>query len=143
MRVLSWGAAPASDSLLRDMSELFPGTQIYAAFGQTEMSPVTCMLLAQDAIRKLGSVGKVIPTVAARVVDEDMNDVPVGHVGENIYCAEVENVLAGHPAIVPHRTAGAVQTSEGARDRRRVAAQPGWQSILNGTARTIWKCENE
>ena len=58
--------------------ETFPGTQIYAAFGQTEMSPVTCMLLAQDAIRKLGSVGKVIPTVAARVVDENMNDVPVG-----------------------------------------------------------------
>ena len=112
---------------------------------------------AEDAIRKLGSVGKVIPTVAARVVDEDMNDVPVGQVGEivyraptlmagywnnpkataeafaggwfhsgdlvrqdeegyvwvvdrkkdmiisggeNIYCAEVENVLAGHPAIV-------------------------------------------
>ena len=75
LRVLSWGAAPASDTLLRDMSEMFPGTQIYAAFGQTEMSPVTCMLLAQDAIRKLGSVGKVIPTVAARVVDDDMNDV--------------------------------------------------------------------
>jgi fatty-acyl-CoA synthase len=157
LRVLSWGAAPASDTLLRDMSETFPGTQIYAAFGQTEMSPVTCMLLAQDAIRKLGSVGKVIPTVAARVVDENMNDVPVGQVGEivyraptlmagywhnpkataeafaggwfhsgdlvrqdeegyvwvvdrkkdmiisggeNIYCAEVENALAGHPAIV-------------------------------------------
>jgi fatty-acyl-CoA synthase len=157
LRVLSWGAAPASDTLLRDMSELFPGAQIYAAFGQTEMSPVTCMLLAQDGIRKLGSVGKVIPTVAARVVDDNMNDVQVGQVGEivyraptlmagywnnpkataeafaggwfhsgdlvrqdeegyvwvvdrkkdmiisggeNIYCAEVENVLAGHPAIV-------------------------------------------
>jgi fatty-acyl-CoA synthase len=157
LRVLSWGAAPASDTLLRDMSETFPGTQIYAAFGQTEMSPVTCMLLAQDAIRKLGSVGKVIPTVAARVVDENMNDVPVGQVGEivyraptlmagywnnpkataeafaggwfhsgdlvrqddegyvwvvdrkkdmiisggeNIYCAEVENALAAHSAIV-------------------------------------------
>ncbi|MBE1550898.1 fatty-acyl-CoA synthase [Mycobacterium sp. OAS707] len=157
LRVLSWGAAPASDTLLRGMAETFPGTQIYAAFGQTEMSPVTCMLLAQDAIRKLGSVGKVIPTVAARVVDENMNDVPVGQVGEivyraptlmagywnnpkataeafeggwfhsgdlvrqddegyvwvvdrkkdmiisggeNIYCAEVENALAAHPAIV-------------------------------------------
>ena len=156
LRVLSWGAAPASDTLLRDMAETFPGTQILAAFGQTEMSPVTCMLLGEDAIRKLGSVGKVIPTVAARVVDEDMNDVPVGQVGEivyraptlmagywnnpkataeafaggwfhsgdlvrqddegyvwvvdrkkdmiisggeNIYCAEVENVLAAHPAI--------------------------------------------
>jgi fatty-acyl-CoA synthase len=157
LRVLLWGAAPASDTLLRAMSETFPGSQILAAFGQTEMSPVTCMLLADDAIRKRGSVGKVIPTVTARVVDDNMNDVEVGQVGEivyraptlmegywnnprataeafaggwfhsgdlvrqdeegyvwvvdrkkdmiisggeNIYCAEVENVLAGHPAIV-------------------------------------------
>ena len=157
LRVMSWGAAPAPDALLRQMSEIFPGTHILAAFGQTEMSPVTCMLLGDDAIRKRGSVGKVIPTVTARVVDENMNDVPVGEVGEivyraptlmsgywnnpeataeafaggwfhsgdlvrmdedgyvwvvdrkkdmiisggeNIYCAEVENVLAGHSQIV-------------------------------------------
>jgi len=157
LRNLSWGAAPASDTLLRQMAQAFPGCRILAAFGQTEMSPVTCMLPGEDAIRKLGSVGKVIPTVAARIVDENMNDVPVGEVGEivyraptlmagywnkphataesfaggwfhsgdlvrsdaegyiwvvdrkkdmlisggeNIYCAEVENVLAAHPAIV-------------------------------------------
>jgi fatty-acyl-CoA synthase len=157
LRVLTWGAAPASDTLLRQMADTFPGSQILAAFGQTEMSPVTCMLLGADAIRKLGSVGKVIPTVSARIVDDDMNDVAVGQVGEivyraptlmagywnnpeataeafsggwfhsgdlvrqddegyiwvvdrkkdmiisggeNIYCAEVENVLAAHPAII-------------------------------------------
>ncbi len=157
LRVMSWGAAPAPDALLRQMSATFPGTQILAAFGQTEMSPVTCMLLGEDAIRKRGSVGRVIPTVAARVIDENMNDVPVGEVGEivyraptlmscywnnpeataeafaggwfhsgdlvrmdsdgyvwvvdrkkdmiisggeNIYCAELENVLTSHPDIV-------------------------------------------
>ena len=94
LRVLSWGAAPASDTLLREMAQTFPGTQILAAFGQTEMSPVTCMLLGEDAIRKLGSVGKVIPTVAARVVDDDMNDVPVGQVGEIVYRAPT--LMAGY-----------------------------------------------
>ena len=156
LRVMSWGAAPASDTLLKQMSQTFPDAQILAAFGQTEMSPVTCMLLGEDAIRKQGSVGRVIPTVSARVVDEGMVDVAVGEVGEiiyraptlmsgywnnpqataeafaggwfhsgdlvrmdedgyvwvvdrkkdmiisggeNIYCAELENVLAGHPRI--------------------------------------------
>ena len=55
---------------------------------------MTCMLLGDDAIRKLGSVGKVIPTVAARVVDENMNDVPVGQVGEIVYRAPT--LMAGY-----------------------------------------------
>jgi len=52
------------------------------------------MLLAQDAFRRLGSVGKVIPTVAARVVDDEMNDVPVGQVGEIVYRAPT--LMAGY-----------------------------------------------
>ena len=87
LRTMSWGAAPASDTLLREMAQTFPNTQILAAFGQTEMSPVTCILRGEDAIRKLGSVGTVIPTVTARVVDENMNDVGVGEVGEIVYRA--------------------------------------------------------
>src|SRR5690606_37325625 len=80
--------------LLQEMTEVFPGTKIFAAFGQTEMSPVTCMLLAEDAVRKLGSVGKVIPTVAARIVDDTMNDVPGGEVGEIVYRAPT--LMAGY-----------------------------------------------
>jgi fatty-acyl-CoA synthase len=107
LRTLSWGAAPASDTLLRDMAQTFPGTQILAAFGQTEMSPVTCMLLGDDAIRKLGSVGKVIPTVSARIVDDHMNDVPVGEVGEIVYRAPT--LMAGYwnnPAATAEAFAG-------------------------------------
>ncbi|MBX7449117.1 fatty-acid--CoA ligase FadD5 [Mycolicibacterium sp. 3033] len=94
LRVLSWGAAPASDTLLREMADTFAGAAILAAFGQTEMSPVTCMLLGEDALRKLGSVGKVIPTVSARIVDDEMNDVPVGQVGEIVYRAPT--LMAGY-----------------------------------------------
>ncbi|ROO86367.1 fatty-acyl-CoA synthase [Actinocorallia herbida] len=166
LRIISWGAAPATVTLLERMAATFPQAANVAVFGQTEMSPVTCALDAADALRKIGSIGRPIPTVSARVVDGDMNDVAPGEVGEivyrgpstmqgywnnpaataeafaggwfhsgdlvradeegflyvvdrkkdmiisggeNIYCAEVENVLAAHPGVgevsvigVPH-----------------------------------------
>ncbi|GAA2065205.1 fatty-acid--CoA ligase FadD5 [Williamsia deligens] len=156
LRFLWWGAAPASGTLLAAMAETFPDATICAVFGQTEMSPVTCALTGEDTHRKVGSVGRPLRTIAARVVDPDMNDVAVGEVGEivyrgpnlmsgywnrpeataeafaggwfhsgdlvrlddegfvyvvdrakdmiisggeNIYCVEVENALAAHPAV--------------------------------------------
>ncbi|MFG1790653.1 fatty-acid--CoA ligase FadD5 [Nocardia sp. NPDC049149] len=156
LEVLSWGAAPASDTVLRAMSDCFPNAVNVAVFGQTEMSPITCVLEGKDALRKLGSVGTPIPTIQTRIVDDEMNDVAPGEIGEivyrgptlmqgywnkpeataeafaggwfhsgdlvrqdadgfiyvvdrkkdmiisggeNIYCAEVENVLFAHPKI--------------------------------------------
>ncbi len=85
LRVISWGAAPASETLLRQMEETFPSALNIAVFGQTEMSPITCVLRGEDSLRKLGSVGLPIPTIQVRVVDDDMRDVPRGQVGEIVY----------------------------------------------------------
>ena len=85
LKTMSWGAAPASTTLLTRMAEAFPGVTNVAVFGQTEMSPVTCALSGEDALRKIGSVGKPVTMVAARVVDDDMKDVPPGEVGEIVY----------------------------------------------------------
>ena len=156
LRNISWGAAPSTDTILRAMAETFPDALNCAVFGQTEMSPITCALDGDDALRKIGSVGKVIPTIEARVIDgfgEPVGPGEVGEIvyrgptmmsgywnkpeesaeafeggwfhsgdlvrmdeegfvyvvdrkkdmiisgGENIYCAEVENVIAGHPQV--------------------------------------------
>jgi fatty-acyl-CoA synthase len=153
---ISWGAAPASTSLLRRLIDTFPQAEVTTAFGQTECSPVTCLLHGEDSVRKIGSIGRPMLNVEVRVVDEAMTDVPRGEVGEivyrspmvmkeywndpqataeafaggwfhsgdlvrqdeegyfyvvdrkkdmiisggeNIYCAEVEDVLAGHPKV--------------------------------------------
>ncbi len=40
------------------MAETFPDSSNVAVFGQTEMSPITCVLDGDDALRKLGSVGR-------------------------------------------------------------------------------------
>ncbi len=197
LRVLGWGAAPASDVLLKEMSTTFPGAMNVALFGQTEMSPVTCVLHGQDAIRKLGSVGRPIATVAARVVDADMNDVAPGEVGEivyrgpglmlgywsrpaetaeafrggwfhsgdlvrmdeegyvyvvdrakdmiisggeNIYCAEVENALAGHPAIAEVSVVGAPHPTWGETPVAFVALRSGRAPLDIETLRA-WAAE--
>ena len=170
LKTISWGAAPASVTLLEQMAVAFPQAVNIAVFGQTEMSPVTAALDGVDAIRKIGSIGKPVSTVAIRIVDDDMKDVAPGEIGEivyrgpttmagywqnpdatdeafrggwfhsgdlvraddegflyvvdrkkdmiitggeNVYCAEVENALAAHPAIaelavigVPHERWG-------------------------------------
>ncbi|MFE6610363.1 AMP-binding protein [Amycolatopsis sp. NPDC057786] len=85
LRIISWGAAPATKATLLAMAEKFPGALNVAVFGQTETSPITCVLSGEDSMRKLGSVGKPIPTLQYRVVDDDMNDVAPGEVGEIVY----------------------------------------------------------
>ncbi|GAA3205316.1 AMP-binding protein [Actinocorallia longicatena] len=164
LRVMCWGAAPASVTLLTAMAEAFPGVANVATFGQTEMSPVTCVLDGDDALARIGSVGRPVATTSVRIVDDAMNDVPRGEVGEivyrgpgvmtgywndpaataealrggwfhsgdlvredpdgflyvvdrkkdmiisggeNIYCAEVENALAAHPAVADVAVVGA------------------------------------
>ncbi|MEE4496204.1 long-chain-fatty-acid--CoA ligase [Streptomyces sp. BE230] len=82
---ISWGAAAATPTLLRDMADTFPGVRIISTFGQTEMSPVTCALGHEDALRKLGSVGRPVSRVDIRIVDEEMRDVEPGEVGEIVY----------------------------------------------------------
>jgi fatty-acyl-CoA synthase len=94
LKTMSWGAAPATTTLLTRMAEAFPGVTNVAVFGQTEMSPVTCALSGEDALRKIGSVGKPVTMVAARVVDDDMKDVPPGEVGEIVYRGP--SVMAGY-----------------------------------------------
>jgi fatty-acyl-CoA synthase/long-chain acyl-CoA synthetase len=85
LRRCSWGAAPASTTLLRAMIDAFPQADIVTAFGQTECSPVTCFLRGEDSLRKIGSVGTPMLNVEVRVVDEAMDDVPRGEVGEIVY----------------------------------------------------------
>lgn len=85
LRRISWGASVAPPSVLNAMAETFPGVPNYNMFGQTEMSSVTCVLRGEDAIRKMGSVGKPVINVEVRIVDDDMQDVGVGEVGEIVY----------------------------------------------------------
>jgi len=82
---IGWGAAPATTHLLTQLKETLPHVQIESTFGQTECGPIATLLQGEDQIRKLGSVGTPMINFEVRVVDDEMNDVPQGEIGEAVY----------------------------------------------------------
>jgi len=79
------GAAPSGEELKREIVERFD-CDLYDAFGQTEMSPVTTMLLPEDALDKPESVGRPVINVELKVVDPDTGaEVEQGEVGRVCY----------------------------------------------------------
>ena len=85
LRRLAWGTQTADLQTLEAIRRTFPGIPVNVSFGQTEMAGLTCRLRGEDFERKKGSVGRPVPHVEARIVDEDMRDVAVGEVGEIVY----------------------------------------------------------
>lgn len=58
------------------------GLLFQQGYGLTETAPTCLILTAEDAFRKIGSVGKAAIHVEARVVDDEGQDVPPGALGE-------------------------------------------------------------
>lgn len=85
MKECSSGAAICPVSLKKRIMGFFKNAQYSEAFGQTETSPTSTSLTHDDALRKTTSVGRPIMGVEVRIVDDQMNDVPVGEVGEIVY----------------------------------------------------------
>jgi len=94
LRRALWGASQAPPSTLELLTSTFPSVGIVNAFGQTEMSSNTCFLKADDAIRKMGSVGLPAVNVEVRIVDLDGGEVQPGQVGEIVYRGPT--VMAGY-----------------------------------------------
>ncbi len=157
-RVRSWGCggAPLADVLVERYAA--KGVKVCNGYGMTETGPTAFIAMKEDALQKIGSVGKPLMLLDVRIVDADGNDVAAGESGEiwmrgpgltpgywkkpeetakaftadgwlksgdigrrdadgcyyvagrikemyisggeNVYPAEVENVLARHPSIL-------------------------------------------
>lgn len=85
------GLAPA---FVRELRAALPGTQIYIMYGQTEATARLSYLPPSLLDTKLGSIGKGIPGVELRVLNESGLDVRPGEVGEIV--ATGRNVARGY-----------------------------------------------
>jgi len=106
LQVITYGAAPMPLEVIKKAILEFPNTRFINAFGQTETAS-TITMLPPDAheiregdadyeikMKRLGSIGKPLPDVEVRIVDEDGNDVPVGENGEIV--ARGDRLMKGY-----------------------------------------------
>ncbi len=75
--------------------KLFPSlTGIYDVYGCTEATPSIAILKAKDSLRQKECVGRAVPFLEVRIVDDQDQDLPSGEVGEVI--CRGPNVMRGY-----------------------------------------------
>lgn len=80
-----YGASIMPTEIIRELSRLLPDMGLWNYYGQTELGPLATVLAPEDQLRKPGSAGIPVPNVQTRVVDDEMQDVGVGEVGEIVH----------------------------------------------------------
>jgi fatty-acyl-CoA synthase len=80
-----YGASIMPVAVMREILERLPGLRLWNLYGQTEIAPLATMLGPDDQLRKPGSCGRAVLNVETRVVDDAMNDVAPGQVGEIVH----------------------------------------------------------
>jgi long-chain acyl-CoA synthetase len=100
LRVLSYGAAPMSETLLNRASAALPHVQLVQAYGMTELAPLATINPAgsygeQGRARGLHrATGRASLCVELRIVSADDREVPRGTVGE--VAVRGPNVMLGY-----------------------------------------------
>ncbi|WP_372659733.1 acyl-CoA synthetase [Hydrogenophaga sp.] len=80
-----YGASIMPVEVLKELASRLPSVRLWNLYGQTEIAPLATMLGPEDQLRKPGSCGKAVLNVETRVVDDAMQDVAVGEVGEIVH----------------------------------------------------------
>src|ERR1700722_1621010 len=96
LRTLIYGASPIRPETLSRVLGLLPGVRMVNLFGQTEGSPITCLTPADHALAS-ADMGRLDADGYLSLVGRTHDRIVRG--GENVYPAEVEQVLESHPGV--------------------------------------------
>lgn len=80
-----YGASIMPVEVLKEIQRRLPQVRLWNLYGQTEIAPVATVLKPEDQLRKAGSAGRAALNVETRVVDDQMNEVAVGQIGEIVH----------------------------------------------------------
>jgi acyl-CoA synthetase (AMP-forming)/AMP-acid ligase II len=114
VRRIGYGAAPMPLEVLRQGMAKFPQAKFFTGFGMTELGGNVLYQTAEAHIRALAgepellaSVGQPMPLGAVRVVDDDLEDVKAGQIGELVVRApQVTFGYWGNPTATEEAFAG-------------------------------------
>ncbi|MFF0031237.1 acyl-CoA synthetase [Streptomyces avermitilis] len=85
LRKAYYGASIMPVPVLERLKERLPKLAFYNCFGQSEIGPLSMVLGPDEHKRRMGSCGRPVLFVEARVVDESGKEVPDGEQGEIVY----------------------------------------------------------
>jgi len=94
LRYVQQAGGHLAPPFIQELREALPETQVFVMYGQTEATARLAYLPPEFLDTKPGSIGKAIPGVTLRVVDEFDREVAAGEVGEIV--AEGGNVTLGY-----------------------------------------------
>ena len=92
LRYIVSGASPLAPEVATEFERRVPGVEIREGYGLTENAAV--LSTTSPGERRLGAVGRPIPEVEIKIVDDDGREVPRGEVGEII--ARSPGVMLGY-----------------------------------------------
>jgi fatty-acyl-CoA synthase len=85
LKNIYYGASIMPVPVLHELRERLPGAGTYNCYGQTEIAPLATVLRPEEHAARPASCGRPALNVQTRVVDPEMNDVPVGTHGEIVH----------------------------------------------------------
>jgi fatty-acyl-CoA synthase len=92
VRLVMSGGAPLPVSLVQRYHE--NGIRLQQGFGMSEAAPSIATLDRELALKKAGSIGRAVFHLELRIVDDDMNDLVPGEVGELVMRGP--NIMQGY-----------------------------------------------
>lgn len=94
LRYVTQAGGKLHNAFIEEFTEAFPDIKFYVMYGQTEATARLSYLPPEELEKRLGSLGKGIPGVELKVVDEQGKAVEPGVTGEII--ARGENIMKGY-----------------------------------------------
>ncbi len=82
VRTLMFASAPMPPHAIAGLGEAFPKALLLNGYGLTEGGGSACMMPPGEALVRPGSVGKPLPGVTVRVIDDEGKELPIGETGE-------------------------------------------------------------